>query len=131
VCVCVSLTGSRYIRRQTLTPTPAPSPVSSPFLTVPESNAYLTAVRDRALTVTASILNSFRMQEAVFAFLFHAQRANAAYYNEMKCNLHLNTHLHPLTHIQYEKKAVKKALKACRVSVAILRKLNWTKKVKC
>lgn len=63
---------------------------------------------------------------AVFAFLFgQALRENAAYSNEMKCNLHLNaltkththshahrhTHRHTLTHSQLLQKASEKSPK--------------------
>lgn len=81
----------------TPTPTPIPTPALTPALTVPESNACLKA----SFTALANGNGRhFKLvsHAALFAFLFHAQRENAACYNEMKCNLHLNTHPHSDTH---------------------------------
>lgn len=87
---------------------PSLAPVLTPALTVPlpVSNACLKAGRGDVDARANGNVRHFKLvsHAAVFAFLFgHAQRENAAYYNEMKCNLHLNaftkTHTHTYQHI--------------------------------
>lgn len=85
---------------------PSLAPVLTPALTVPlpVSNACLKAGRGGVDARANGNVRHFKLvsHAAVFAFLFgHAQRENAAYYNEMKCNLHLNafTKTHTHTHI--------------------------------
>lgn len=101
------LTGTTLSSSSSSPPVAIPSlaPVSTPALTVPlpVSNACLKAGRGGVDARDNGNGRHFKLvsHAAVFAFLFgHAQRENAAYYNEMKCNLHLNafTKTHTHTH---------------------------------